>query len=172
MDATLHATQHTTTAPHPWEVEPDYARWRDPATGLMCCIVRNEHCGYLQGYVAMPKHHRLAKASIAPARWEGYSRDTAAYMRLEWLFHDYTHGGVTWYDALPKKGRWRKDGRLTARTRARWLGFDCGHLLDYAPFAKELSFLFLASTPPEAYRDWAYVKGMVEQLARAIRTRR
>jgi hypothetical protein len=92
-------------------------------------------------------------------------------MRLERLFHDYTHGGVTWYDALPKKGRWRKDGRLTARTRARWLGFDCGHLLDYAPFAKEF-FRFLASTPPEDYRDWAYVKGMVEQLARAIRTLR
>ena len=31
MDATLHATQHIPTAPHPWEVEPDYARWRDPA---------------------------------------------------------------------------------------------------------------------------------------------
>ena len=75
-------------------------------------------------------------------------------------------------DALPKKGRCRKDGRLTARTRDRWLGFDCGHLLDYAPFTKEGSFLFLASTPPEDYRDWAYVKGMVEQLARAIRTRR
>lgn len=42
----------------PWQAEPDKRQWTDPATGLVCLIVRSPVTGALCGYVGIPSGHR------------------------------------------------------------------------------------------------------------------
>lgn len=147
--------------PGPWDNEPDKLVWKTE-TGLPGMIVRNS-MGALCGYVGVTKDHP----------WYGRAYNDGDYPdspegRLS------AHGGITYSDKcqghichVPEPGEpddvW-------------WFGFDCNHCDDYAPVnAKYRKMAGSGRTPElyrqrpsEVYRDLAYVRGEVEDLARQL----
>jgi len=142
----------------PWQAEPDKLQWIDAATNLDCLAVRN-HMGCWCGYVGVPPEHPL------------HGKD---YQDLDLD----AHGGLTFADAchedapiessichVPFPGR--PDGVW-------WLGFDCGHWMDFMPGhqarARALGILPYRDAG-EVYRDLSYVRAecarLAEQLAAA-----
>jgi hypothetical protein len=106
--------------PGPWNMEPDKAQWPDEATGLPCLLKRHGRWGNLCGYVGVPEGH-------------------------PWWGLDYTeipvdvgvHGGLTYASHCEEGG----DKSATIchvpapgePDNVWWLGFDCGHFMDYQP---------------------------------------
>ena len=43
----------------PWEIEPDSAEWEDAFTGYRCRIRRHPELQHLNGYVGIPKGHKV-----------------------------------------------------------------------------------------------------------------
>ena len=43
----------------PWEKEPDLEEWVDEATGYKCTVMRHASLEHLNGYVAIPKGHKV-----------------------------------------------------------------------------------------------------------------
>lgn len=43
----------------PWEHEPDHEEWIDATTGYRCWVWRHPTYGNLNGYVAIPKGHKM-----------------------------------------------------------------------------------------------------------------
>lgn len=79
-----------------WDNEPDKIQWQDEATGLPCLIVRNNHMGFLCGYVGILKSH--------PLYGKGY--DDVPY-------DDGPHGGLTYANSCGDSSKkaweeWRK----------------------------------------------------------------
>jgi hypothetical protein len=133
----------------PWDAEPDKLVWTTEA-GLPGMIVRNG-LGALCGYAAVPPSH--------PWHGRGYSDG-------EWpdtLGHQIdVHGGLTYADAcaghvchVPAPGE---------PDNVWWFGFDCAHAGDLVP-----GLLTAGNagwrTAYEVYRDVAFVRAEVEQLA-------
>lgn len=185
------ATEHTFVdktawGPGPWTGEPDYAVWRDAATGYPCLIVRSSLCGSLCGYVGVPPGH--------PAHGLDDDADLLGDVRV--------HGGLTFAgpcqpvradsiaQMLAETGtpplpdadlsRWRVC-HVTAdgEDEPHWFGFDCAHFMDLSP-AIEARFTQL--DPDRAlrrervtpllgivYRDRAYVEGQCASLAAQLR---
>jgi hypothetical protein len=154
-----------------WEQEPDFLEWRDAATGLRCRIERYHEQGYLCGYVAMPRDHRLLRTSIRAARKRNQAKGNLILERVENTFIS-VHGGLTFFAFRPKRGPCNIDGAKTPfyDWTVTWAGFDCGHYSDYKPrLDADKRFLpadFLT------YRTWEWVKAETEALARHVHATR
>jgi hypothetical protein len=146
-----------TTTQGVWHHEPDFKKWRDAATGLVCAIVRHPHAGHLCGYVRIPKGDllkRLSRYSRIPTptffgRVEVQRKVMYSHRSLKGVS---VHGGVTFLSRF-------QDHRLS---RGLLAGFDCAHYNDLAP---NMSTVF-----PGVYRDFSYVTREVESLAVQIAT--
>ena len=101
----------------PWNNEPDRIQFE--AEGFTCLAKRNERAGFWCGYVGIPSNHPYHKKS---------------YNDIDGLD---VHGGLT-YSSLcdndPIKGICHipKEGQPD---ELYWLGFDCGHCDDLAPWS-------------------------------------
>ena len=128
--------------PGPWNEEPDRIEWRH--AGQPCLMVRANLLGHWCGYVGVSRAHP----------WHGRHFDDVG--------DDVAvHGGLTFSDGcgglichVPEPG---EDDDV------HWFGFDCAHPFDGAPA------MGLVAPLLETYRDVAYVRGEVEQLAEQAR---
>lgn len=144
----------------PWSPEPDKIQWQDPASGLPCLIVRNIwSTGALCGYAGVPEGH--------PDYGKGYDDiDVQA------------HGGLTFAgscrpNASEETGICHVPGDGAA-DHVWWFGFDCAHAGDVTPALHALYGRFPYRRPDfihEKYRDVAYVKAEVAQLAQSLAQR-
>lgn len=128
--------------PGPWHDEPDRAEWR--TEGFPCLIVRGP-MGALCGYVAIPQGHP----------WHGRS-----YSSID----ADVHGGLTYAAPCDEGGKICHVPQPGEPADVVWYGFDCNHYGDEAPAALA-SFGGMGGT----YREFAYVRGEVERLARQAR---
>lgn len=133
--------------------EPDKAQWIDPETGFDCLINRGGS-GALCGYVGVPEGHKFFEADYDTVEIEGNEHGYPA-----------VHGGLTFADRCspqedPSKGICHT-GEVANKV-VWWLGFDCAHLGDRSPAYK--GFDDLTAT----YKNFAYVKSEVENLARQL----
>lgn len=160
----------------PWLNEPDYKRWRDGETQLMCLVLRAHSTGSLCGYVRLPaqlgkkvmRRKGRAKASLAElfgvppkslgsksCRYNGYDLG---------VFESVTvHGGLTFAGKISTRFRGKEKGV--------WVGFDCGHYNDLSPKTEEYfeRVSHLAHFEPRIYRDIGYVTEQTRSLARQIK---
>lgn len=159
--------------PGPWQDEPDLVEWRHES-GLPCLVVRGP-TGAWCGYVGVPGSHP----------WFGHE-----YGQHEGL--DGAHGGLTF--SGPCGGHICHVARPGEPEHVWWFGFDCAHAFDLAPglnvyrrrareqfspegiallglsenVAKLAAEVYPDSDPWEAYRDLAYVRGCVDELAHQL----
>lgn len=138
----------------PWNDEPDKKQWQDEATGLPCLIVRNEHLGFLCGYVGVSRSHPL----------HGKSYDDDAARDLE------VHGGLTFASkCMPER---QEDHGICHKVEPGedddvwWLGFDMGHVRDLAPSSSYGYKLEVGDR--DTYRDFAYVANQCAKLAQQL----
>jgi hypothetical protein len=137
----------------PWDSEPDRIEWRmSEPPGYPCLIVRGP-LGALCGYVGVPPGH--------PAHSK-----TGDEVEVS------VHGGVTFADRC--SGRVCHVPRPGEPEDVWWLGFDTGHAFDFIPsIAAGLGSLpgrngvtaYVEWYADMRYRDVAYVRAEVEQLA-------
>lgn len=132
----------------PWEHEPDREEWVHDLTRYNCTVWRHPTYGSLNGYVAMPKGHKM---------WgQPYNSDL--------LYDIEVHGGLTYAEEDKVTGEWV-------------LGFDCNHATDFAPKLALTLMKYTGTTTEDLefrmkvtkYRDWAYVKNEVCNLARQLK---
>lgn len=129
----------------PWMDEPDKIQFEDEQTGLPCLIVRNRWgalCGYVgvsEGHPAYSKHYDAVEVEV--------------------------HGGLTY--AAPCSVNADETKHIChlpdpgEPDHVWWLGFDCSHAGDLDP----------AHAPvwhKDQYRDIAYVKDQIRQLAQQL----
>lgn len=153
--------------PGEWDGEPDYLKWRDEESGLLCIVRRNSEMGNLNGYVRVPRGHpfyrrqysslRIARSHRFKTRKDGsiFPKKTpparaCPVQRCE------VHGGITF------SGRLRRYGG--GIERGWWFGFDTAHAWDLSP--RLLTHCFLSSD--SVYRNFNYVRMEVISLARQI----
>lgn len=122
----------------PWENEPD--RLDFEYKGFKCKILRQPNYGHLCGYVGLPSGH--------PYYHKGY-QDIPVIV----------HGGFTF--AEPGDGEQFELGYW-------WIGFDCAHAGDIAPYMGMRLAQSMVRKEDEEYRDIDFVtqeiKDLVEQL--------
>jgi hypothetical protein len=127
----------------PWILEPDFVVFRAKAPPhYRCAVWRHNWFGQLNGYVLLPSGHPAH--GLQSGELEGLGCDG--------------HRGLTFGAATPSGG---------------WLvGFHTGHSFDYQPWLEArtpwLRRMYSESVPAylqHTYRDLAYVRGEVEQLA-------
>lgn len=141
----------------PWDDEPDRIEWIDEATGAPCLMKRNGW-GAWCGYSAVNPGHPLHGVNYMDAC------DGAREIEV--------HGGLTYSDLcsggichVPQPGEpddvW-------------WFGFDCGHGCDLVPSTAKpemvefLNVMLEGRSAHVAYRDGAYVREQVTNLARQL----
>lgn len=134
----------------PWEHEPDREEWVHELTGYKCTVRRHQTLGSLNGYVAIPKGHRV---------W-GIFYDKAPLEHIE------VHGGLTYADEDKETGEWV-------------FGFDCSHGGDFSPrllanimrFSshEDLETMLELKLRTEVYRTFEWVKKEVCVLARQLK---
>jgi hypothetical protein len=147
----------STWGPGPWNNEPDKAQWQDEATKLPCLIVRNGGVtGSLCGYVGVPQGHPL------------YGKGDVDVD---------VHGGLTFASGCSHGPEDQSICHIPAPGESDnvwWFGFDCGHAYDLAPALQALLPRVLPDDLMsrlqqfhlrDVYRDFAYVKAEVTQLA-------
>lgn len=134
----------------PWQDEPDRVEWTDSVTGYDCLITRSHVIGHLCGYVGIKADHP----------YYGKSDDD--------IHNEYDldiHGDLTFsgYKNIEDETTW-------------FLGFDCAHLDDYAPWTEHRLRLKRGKEPLgmkrqkwTTYRDINYVIKEVESLARQLK---
>lgn len=166
------------------EGEPDKMQWQDPATGLPCLAHRGP-AGAWCGYVGVAEGHPLFEvpysqetevlsgglaelmektdAQMTTARMIGCLGGKVA-ARPDTVFE--CHGGLTFSGFC---GEHREDGRGVCHVpgegepeRVWWFGFDCNHYRDIAP-RRDFGW-----DGEGAYRDLAYVRSEVTELARQL----
>lgn len=132
----------------PWQSEPDKIQWQDEATGYPCLIVRHPHFGFFCGYVGVQPNH--------PSYGKDYNDVGVS-----------AHGGLTFADSC---GHGEDESRGVCHRPAPgepdnvwWLGFDCGHYMDFAPALDSMR------RPKSVYRDVAYVTSQCESLAKQLK---
>ncbi len=139
-----------------WDDEPDKVQWPDESTGLPCLAVRNAHSGYWCGYVGVAEGH--------PSYGVNYDD---VYVGV--------HGGLTFSDKC-RPGNTEDRGICHIPGPGEpdhvwWLGFDCGHCMDYSPNdlkrAEERGGMWRIDTG-SSYRTLAYVKEQCRQLAEQL----
>lgn len=136
--------------PGPWDTEPNKIQWLDPGTDLDCLIVRGP-LGTLCGYVGVPPSHPLYQVDYSDERASNLS----------------AHGGITYSDSCDESAP-LETGICHVPLPGRpdsvwWFGFDCGHSFDLVP-GMDRFYSFREGV----YRDVAYVRAEVEQLARQL----
>ena|SRR5215471_6119083 len=130
-----------------WNGEPDKKQWEDPATEYPCLAVRNDF-GAWCGYVGVEETHPLY----------GVSYDEI-HCPIE------VHGGLTFANFCDERSH--VDHRIChipepgEPDNLWWLGFDCNHVMDYAPglFHKPLK------SDNASYKTLDYVRVECERLA-------
>lgn len=144
----------------PWDLEPDFAKWIDRETGLVCAIVRNPIAGSLCGYVRvsnkMAKKLRQYSRAVAPVVRFGRTHYRPGHSR-HGINNLGVHGGVTFSGQ-----HWHKK-----MLQGYWVGFDCGHYNDLMP--KMLDTLPDSIAQYGVYRDFSYVKSECVSLARQLK---
>ena len=158
----------------PWLHEPDFARWRDPETGLQCAIIRSDATGVLCGYVRVPRGKLHSKLSKYPSRHKprffefgGVKRKVKNCSYNHGLLKTIeVHGGLTFAGSIYYRKKFDEY----------WIGFDCGHAWDFMPYTSMLLHSLVkvsgeslsAFERHSVYRDCAYVKAEVTSLARQV----
>jgi hypothetical protein len=137
----------------PWDDEPDRVEWRVPEyPGLACLMVRGPMGGWC-GYVGVQPGH--------PLHGKSYGDNGVDALQV--------HGGITYGDAcaghichVPGPGE---------SDEVWWLGFDCAHAGDTSP-GLDATIRSVGGAPypwrDAVYRDVAYVKSEVAELARQL----
>lgn len=155
----------------PWMNEPDKRHWVDAATGLDCLMVRNR-MGAWCGYVAVTEGH--------PFFGVGYSECVEGCGNDEWCYEHSpdgrveVHGGLTYASFCRESSEGEGHGICHVPFEGRpervwWLGFDCNHAGDLAPYSAALAER--GNPRPIAgdeYRDVAYVEAECASLARQL----
>lgn len=131
----------------PWSEEADKMQWQDKATGLPCLIHRN-YAGSLCGYVGVAAGHPYYKEYYGEANVEEKIS---------------VHGGLTYSGFCQDE----KDGICHIPEKGEpdkvwWFGFDCAHAGDLSPRIPTMM-------PHETYKDVAYVKKEVGNLAKQLK---
>lgn len=129
-----------------WEDEPDLVEWAGQGDNR-CIIRRNSMFGVFCGYLGVPPGHR----------WHG-----VPYEQLE---HVQVHGQLTF--SAPRSPS--PYARQNDPQDLWWLGFDCGHGLDYSPalmvaYRDLRGYDGLPGPLRPRYRDLAFVLGDVFDL--------
>lgn len=148
----------------PWKFEPDIAHFK--YKNFHCLIIRNSAAsGHLCGYVALPTGHAL----------HGTGYDDIKI---------YVHGGLTFADNkvldpeslseafifTTKYARFRPENippaaiKLLKDNSFWWIGFDCNHSCDYAPYASQTNW----GQRPASYKTVEFVTAELKQLIRQI----
>lgn len=134
----------------PWDNEPDYEQWTT-RSGLPGLIVRNR-LGALCGYAALFADHQAYGKKCDDVDVEA-------------------HGGLTYSGKcsghichVPQPGQ---------PDDVYWFGFDCSHAFDLSPgmhasLRQHGAIDLLPRAEWETYRDMAYVRAEVEQLAEQL----
>jgi hypothetical protein len=144
-----------------WHDEPDKVHWLHEETDLDCLAVRS-HFGVWCGYVGLPPGH--------PLHGTGYDK---AHQAADLDAHGgLTHAGSCDEDA--EEGHGICHVPLPGRPAdVWWLGFDCGHYLDFAPrltvpLDEEGQRGAWRHGEREQYRTLAYVQDVCERLAHQL----
>lgn len=176
--------------PGPWQDEPDYYPFEH--AGLSCLIFRNTWVtGSLNGYVMVPPSHpwwgKTYNECTATPQCEPEYYTGAILPRMEGQPHwhcEHTpdsiievHGGLTYGGPAPRIKQ-LKDAHCWG------FGFDTGHFNDFAPMMQAtlatimgpdhlaeraiLNDLIKGSWMEPTYKDLAYVRHEVEQLAEQL----
>ncbi len=149
----------------PWDDEPDKVQMLHKESGLDCLIVRAP-LGALCGYVGVTEGHPFfnvdyGACTLKPACGEPYCEHTPESILQ-------VHGGITFSNMCQED---REHGvchtPLPGRSdKVFWLGFDCNHFDDLAPFMAQLDLDRLGRG--QQYRAIDYVKNEIEQLAQQL----
>lgn len=150
-----------------WDNEPDYLKWRDPETGLLCMIRRNSFMGTLNGYVCVKRGHpffmrhystyRTIRRPFKKNRKDGVPQFKKAPPRKSCRVQSFTvHGGITFSGKLRRHG-----GGIE---RGWWFGFDCSHAWDVSPYFEGRGLSMFDGV----YRNFEYVRAEVTKLAQQI----
>lgn len=142
MESTEHQVDRTGWSSGPWDAESDREEWKT-AAGLPGLMARNR-MGAWCGYVAVPPGH--------PYHGKGYD-DVPVDAHGELTYSDSCFGHIC---HVPEPGEpddvW-------------WLGFDCAHAFDLVPGMVRPGIPLRSYMNNDVYRDVAYVRAEVEQLA-------
>lgn len=139
--------------PGPWDNEPHLFRFK--YLGFHCVMIRNPILMHYCGYIGIPNTHP----------WYRKSQDS---IEID------VHGGLTFNgDHLPMGLGLESDSYMW------WLGFDCAHAWDQAPFflSKEYTDIIGRSSvmADGEYRTFAFVKKQLNRMAsqarKAVRNR-
>lgn len=150
------AVDRTGWPPGPWDDEPDRIEWIDDATGQPCLMKRNG-AGAWCGYTAVNPDHPYHGINYIELPEDIDVHGTLTYS-------GFCHGEIC---HVPQPGE--PDDVF-------WYGFDCNHSFDAAP-ALEAAFgvinqlsdeLHGIDGPARDYRDVAYVREQVTNLARQL----
>ncbi len=108
--------------------------------------------GAFCGYVAVGAGHPLFEVSYSDERAEGLR----------------AHGGLTFSGRCQERGAESERICHTGDDKVWWFGFDCLHGGDLVPSIEKMDSIF-ARHLGGTYRDLAYVKAQVEELARQLK---
>lgn len=178
-----------------WCNEPDKAQYIHEETNLDCLIVRNCHMGNLCGYVGIPPghpyyglsyDHKVAVKNLndidasknSPIDWLLAALDDETDLNLIRVGSTLqVHGSITFSHFcndeadqasgichLPEPGR---PGAVW------WFGFDCAHHEDLVPSIYKMRLDHfpdhLETFRSDVYRNFAYVKNELEELAARLK---
>lgn len=134
-----------------WDQEPDKVQWTDKATGLPCIVKRN-HFGVWCGYVGVDRSHKY---------YSVHHNDIEVSV----------HGGLT-YSGLCQGGP--PEAAIChipdpgEPDDVWWLGFDCGHGMDYSPGIMN-HFPDLGFLRPVTYKTLEYTQRECTELAAQLK---
>lgn len=135
----------------PWQSEADVYSWTDSETGYHCVVWRNPEMGNLCGYVGIPSGHPLFAKNYDDQETESLT----------------THWGLTYSDSVEPGSKQNSDDFDSGLW---YFGFDCAHAWDLVPHTynlmKQSGF---NSFDGDVYRDFEYVKKIVELLAKQLK---
>lgn len=127
----------------PWENEPDSEEWVHELTGYKCTVWRHPTLGHLNGYVHIPKGHKM----------HGKHYDDVE-------LGAGVHGGLTYSDKDEGTGDWV-------------FGFDCSHGGDFSPKMVATMIQYtdtdISHHMKDTYRTFEWVKAEVHSLARQLK---
>lgn len=146
-------------------LEPDFAIWRDAATGLVCLIRRTPY-GHLCGYVGVPTGHKVFGI-------ESEHEDILRELNV--------HGGVTFSGKIESVNFFDDsddDGTPVdlefMETSIWFIGFDAAHSTDFSPgFRNIFSFSWFSNLDFPAggevsYKSFEFMKQQCTQLAQQL----
>lgn len=176
------AEEKATWKEGPWTTEPDKMQWQDEETGLPCLIVRNRS-GALCGYVGVPKGHPFHAVD-----YHNCSKEECGEVDEDGIksYHSYcdhspshvldAHGGITFSGFCQESEHGichvvepGEDDKVW------WLGFDTAHGGDIIPAftGPKMEAIGITSftdrEPGASYKNIAYVKRQVKELARQLK---